>query len=83
MTWARIKHRYPPDWRGISDRIRFGRPGGRCEWCGAEHLKPHPMTGSKVILTVAHLDRATVDHSDANLAALCQRCHLGHDRSRT
>ncbi len=26
--------RYPPDWNHISDMIRFGRAGGRCECCG-------------------------------------------------
>lgn len=35
---------------------------------------------SMVILTVAHLDH-DVDNNDLdNLQALCQRCHLGHDR---
>lgn len=34
---------------------------------------------TEVVLTVAHLDNDLVDHSDANLAALCQRCHLTHD----
>lgn len=32
-----------------------------------------------IVLTIAHLDHGLEDHSDANLAALCQRCHLGHD----
>jgi len=32
-----------------------------------------------VVLTIAHRDNALVDHSDANLAAWCQRCHLTHD----
>lgn len=40
------RRRYPPDWRQISDGIRFGRAGSRCECrgeCGrAEHrLDPH------------------------------------------
>jgi 5-methylcytosine-specific restriction endonuclease McrA len=35
---------------------------------------------TKIILTVAHLDRKLVDHSEENLAALCQRCHLSHDK---
>jgi len=35
---------------------------------------------TKIILTVAHLDRQLVDHSENNLAALCQRCHLLHDK---
>lgn len=34
----------------------------------------------KVVLTVAHLNHDTTDNRDENLAALCQRCHLNHDR---
>lgn len=82
--------RYPADWRQISRRIRF-RADGRCEWCGAENLQSHPETGSRVILTVAHLGVARPDGTpgdkhdkmdvrDENLAALCQRCHLNYDR---
>ena len=33
-----------------------------------------------VVLTVAHIDHDKTNNDDANLAALCQRCHLGHDR---
>lgn len=83
--------RYPPDWKQISLRIRAERAGWHCEWCGAANGQPHPDTGSKVVLTVAHLG---VDFPDGrpgskhdkhdvreeNLAALCQRCHLNYDR---
>lgn len=34
----------------------------------------------KIILTVAHLDRDRTNNHPGNLAALCQRCHLNHDR---
>jgi len=81
---------YPDDWEAISLRIR-ARAQGKCEWCGAENGKPHPITGSKVMLTVAHLGapkpdgspgdkRDKMDCRDENLAALCQRCHLNYDR---
>jgi 5-methylcytosine-specific restriction endonuclease McrA len=70
---------YPKDWKQISERIRFGRAGNRCEWCGAENGKPHPVTGSKVVLTTAHLDHDPSNCADANLAALCQKCHLAYD----
>lgn len=35
-----------------------------------------------IILTTAHLDHDKLNHdvSDDRLAALCQRCHLNHDR---
>lgn len=42
--------------------------------------KPQPYL---IILTVAHLDHSLIDHSDSNLAALCQRCHLNYDRAAT
>lgn len=73
------KERYPDNWKEISRRIRFERAGNRCEKCGAENYQPHPVTGSKVILTVAHLDHDTANNTDGNLMALCQRCHLQYD----
>jgi hypothetical protein len=37
---------------------------------------------ARIVLTVAHLDH-TPEHNDpANLRALCQRCHLAHDREQ-
>lgn len=72
------KERYPANWKEISLRIR-ARAGGKCEFCGAENYKPHPITGSKVVLTVAHLDHNPQNCADENLKALCQRCHLRYD----
>lgn len=77
--------RYPPDWREISDRIK-ARASYRCESvpgampCRAEHLKPHPITGKVVVLTVAHLDHQPENCGDDNLRALCQRCHNRYDQ---
>lgn len=70
---------YPENWEEISHYIRFVRAGGCCEWCGASSGSLHPVTGSVVVLTVAHLDHDTTHNDEDNLAALCQRCHLGHD----
>ena len=57
------------------------RAAGRCEWCGAVNYQPHPDTGSKVVLTIAHVwDKRPEQASLLNLAALCQRCHLNWDR---
>lgn len=36
----------------------------------------------KIVCTVAHIDGKLVDHSDANLAFWCQRCHLRHDAAQ-
>ena len=74
------KKRYPSDWKVRSRFVRFYRARGRCEWCGAEHGQPHPKTGSKVVLTAAHVfDHRPEAASLLNLAALCQKCHNGHD----
>lgn len=71
--------RYPPDWKGISLRVRAAA-GNKCEWCGAKNGEPHPITGRRVVLTVAHVGEHKHDkmRTDA-LVALCQRCHLNED----
>ncbi|WP_262703811.1 MULTISPECIES: hypothetical protein [Streptomyces] len=85
-----MRPRYPPDWPQISRRIRFELAIGRCECdgrcgrrhsgrCTAEHGQPHPATGSRVVLTVAHLDDIPEHCDDDNLAAMCQACHLAYD----
>jgi hypothetical protein len=72
--------KYPANWRTeIRPRI-LARAGNCCEWCGAENYKPHPITESRVVLTVAHLhDPSPMNCDDDNLAALCQRCHNRYD----
>ena len=50
-----MRARYPSDWALRSRFVRFVRAGGRCEWCGAVHGQPHPVTGSLVVLTAAHV----------------------------
>lgn len=43
--------------------------------CGAVNYEPHPVTGSKVILTVAHMDHNKRNNRFSNLmaasAAIC------------
>lgn len=72
---------YPKDWAEISWRIRFERAKGFCEHngCTAEQGREHPITGSIVVLTVAHLDHNPANCADGNLEAMCQRCHLRYD----
>ena len=75
-----MKARYPKDWARRSRFVRFHRARNRCEWCGAENHEQHPITGSRVVLTVAHVwDHRPEAASLLNLAALCQRCHNRHD----
>ena len=71
---------YPADWRERSREIRFGRARGLCERCGAENYKPHPETGSRVVLTVAHqCECVPLCAEPSHLLALCQCCHLRQD----
>jgi hypothetical protein len=81
---------YPTDWEKISDRIRFERAHFQCECegecghrhrgrCTAQHGMPHPVTKSKVVLTVSHLDHKPGNCDDDNLKAMCQRCHVSYD----
>jgi hypothetical protein len=37
---------------------------------------------TRIVLTTAHLDHNKHNNRFWNLAALCQKCHLGHDRNR-
>ena len=74
------KARYPKDWKLRSLFVRHIRAKNRCEKFGAENSKPHPVTGSKVVLTTAHVfDDRPEASSLMNLAAWCQKCHNGHD----
>lgn len=80
------KGKYPPkkEWLSLRDRI-LKRADNRCEGspayprCKAVNGEEHPETGSKVVLTIAHLDHDPRNNRGDNLRALCQRCHLTHD----
>lgn len=72
------KKLYPSNWKQISEIIRI-KAGNKCEICDAENGKPHPTTGSKVVLTVHHLDFDPTHNDEYNLMALCQRCHIRLD----
>ena len=47
--------------------------------CTARNGAPHPVTGNRVVLTVAHLDHNPEHCEPDNLRAMCQRCHLAYD----
>jgi hypothetical protein len=76
--------RYPANWKEIRAAI-LDRAGGACEGsprypeCRAENGKPHPATGSRVVLTIAHLDHDPSHGDPERLRAWCQRCHLTYD----
>lgn len=76
------------EWCGVENhRIihRFGK--GKNDWTywpdgmESEAWSIDGKKSTKVILTIAHLDHDKLNHEvDLNrLAALCQKCHLGHD----
>jgi hypothetical protein len=44
--------------------------------------RPAGVREFRICLTVAHLDHNPENRSSDNLRALCQRCHLNHDRKR-
>lgn len=72
------KTKYPTNWEEISKYIRFERAKNKCEFCGIENYSITPR-GTRVILTVAHLDHNTQNNDYSNLKALCQKCHLQYD----
>ena len=78
--------KYPPDWLTKIRPSILKRAGNRCEGsskypeCRAENGKIHPITGSKVVLTIAHIDKDVTNNDPRNLRALCQRCHFAHDQ---
>lgn len=85
------RSRYPHNWPLISMAVRFYRAAGRCECvgeCGRAHVGRCPNThggeaygtGSRVVLTVAHLDHTPENCGLGNLKAMCQGCHLHYDR---
>jgi hypothetical protein len=52
-------------------------PVGRC---AAANGMTNPLTGARIVLTVAHLDHTPENCHPANLRAMCQSCHLRYDR---
>jgi hypothetical protein len=84
---------YLPRWPEISEAVKFGRAGGQCECqgecgsghqgrCEARHGRPHPVTGSTVVLATAHRDHEPRNCAPENLFAACQRCHIWYDRDQ-
>lgn len=71
------KLKYHKKWRLISYLIRVKRAGNKCEQCGAEQGKPHPITGALVVLTTAHLNRDRNNNRFWNLKALSKGAILG------
>jgi hypothetical protein len=68
------------EWKQFRAFILF-RAGNHCEGtpmrpdCRAVNSEPHPETGSKVVLTIAHMDWDESHADPYRCRALCQRCH--------
>lgn len=77
--------RYPKEWKAIVAQVRE-RSGDKCEGspafpdCRAPNGEPHPVTGSRVVLTTGHMNHEPEDCRMENLRHWCQRCHLVYDR---
>lgn len=83
--------RYPKNWDAISKAAK-NTAGWRCACrgeCGrGTHTGRCPNvhggaaygTGSKVVLTTAHLDHTPENCAPDNLVPMCQGCHLHYDR---
>ena len=82
MPWNRKQ--YPANWEEIR-RVVLERAHWCCEGspvypeCRAVMDEPHPVTASRVVLTVAHLDHTPSTSDVRMLRAWCQRCHLTYD----
>ena len=79
------KARYPKNWKEIRAKI-LERADNKCEGSPdfphyrVENYSKHIETGSKVVLTIAHLDHIPENCDENNLRAWCQRCHLNYDK---
>lgn len=71
------KKRYPANWNDIRKKI-LERANNKCEFCGIENYTIKP-NGSRVVLTIAHLDHTPENCDPENLRALCQSCHNKYD----
>lgn len=75
--------KYPKNWHEISDRIRFVRAGGKCEWCGAPHgeiIVRDPKDPSKFrVVDGMEIDAAVLDDERLTKVVLTT-AHLGRPR---
>ena len=69
-------------WRAKEGRWRFTECGASWHRANGNKTTFEPMDSHQVriVLTIAHLNHNPSDNRDENLAALCQWCHLAHDK---
>lgn len=78
--------KYPKNWKSEIRPAILKRAGNKCEICGAENKSTVYRNGdkpTKIVLTIAHFyNPDPMDCRPKNLKALCQRCHLHHDKEQ-
>jgi len=70
------------EWCGLPNYAFVIRKDGTASQLTPEQAENARQAGERVtriVLTIAHLNHIITDSRHANLAALCQRCHLSHD----
>jgi len=72
-----IKSDYPLNWKQLRGKV-LERADNKCELCGKENYSLSDR-GTKVILTVHHIDGQKSRKNLINLIALCNKCHLRLD----
>lgn len=67
-------------WQNDDGQIHDAKTG---EYIGSSYVGDvwvgNKRTLTKIVLTIAHLDQDKTNNDYDNLAALCQKCHLGID----
>lgn len=71
------KKLYPPDWSELRVKV-LERAGNKCELCGKKNYSLSDK-GTRVVLTVHHIDNQKSRRNLINLIALCNKCHLRLD----
>lgn len=68
-------------WRLCRGQVWRCSPSGRRAGSAPRELR-RPPSRIRVVLTIAHLNHTPGDDRPENLKALCQWCHLWHDRNQ-
>lgn len=84
------RHKYPSNWKDLREAV-LKRAHHRCELCFVPNgaiiqrdetgIWRHAIesSGTRIVLTTAHINQDIADNRMVNLLALCQRCHLRID----
>lgn len=84
-NWRKIRNRILErangkcEWCGLENGMVGWREGEKFVPWSSSTPRGARQKPIRIVLTIAHLDHNIGRNDDANLAALCQRCHLRHD----